>query len=212
MLLPLLLLGIPLLDECRSDRLEPAAVTVAEVFSGELASAMEAQWRPSWGRTYATVSPDDSLAAAAMVYSQGATAPEREAARETLVAHLVQVPPTGERWHLVISEESGVQLRMVRGFESCAPRITNRLQITDAIRDVGRRVGIRDARTLVVMVYVNVDGGVDDLRVDQSTGDFRLDQELAEIARRVRFRPAMVEGLPVPVWTRFPISVAPERR
>ena len=42
--------------------------------------------------------------------------------------------------------------------------------------------------------------------------DGRSDRELAEVARRLRFRPAMLEGIAVPFWTRFPISVAPVGR
>lgn len=38
-------------------------------------------------------------------------------------------------------------------------------------------------------------------------GDVGLDAEAVRVATRMRFRPARVEGFPVPVWVALPIAV-----
>jgi TonB family protein len=51
---------------------------------------------------------------------------------------------------------------------------------------------------------VGLEGEVEELRVDRGSGDHALDMAAMMVARGIRFRPALIEGFPVPnVWASF---------
>lgn len=61
----------------------------------------------------------------------------------------------------------------------------------------------RDARdygiegTVVLAATIRSDGRVSDVRIEQSSGDRRLDRSAADAVRRWRYEPALKDGLPV---------------
>ena len=57
----------------------------------------------------------------------------------------------------------------------------------------------------VLRILVNEDGGVDSVLVAEGSGHGALDSAAARGARRVRFAPALSQGIPIRVWARLPV-------
>lgn len=60
--------------------------------------------------------------------------------------------------------------------------------------------------TVEVWVYIDVEGKVQESRVNTSSGDERLDNAALRAAREFEFNPAQNRGDPVPVWVSVPIT------
>ena len=196
--------------ECRSTDLETLDGMISQVFSPELPSAVQELWRPSWGPTYASVFLSDADSLEAFIYSEGVTDSEREAVEDVLISNLVRRPIEDDYWRLVISNESGAAPGIVSGFTSCPPRVE--AWPVEAITEVGRRLNIQQRHTVVLRAFVNAQGWVEDVEVVESSGFLALDQGLADVVPQMRFRSARLEGIPVAVWSQFPITVQPPRR
>lgn len=83
-----------------------------------------------------------------------------------------------------------------------APTLANREEITEALRAVG---GGLEAR-VVLMLHVDRDGRVTEVRVQQGSGDQGLDDAALWIGERMRFEPAHHEGQPVAAWVTVPVT------
>ena len=197
-------------SECRSRSLVTLDGMISQVFSPELPSAVQELWRPSWGPTYARVFVSDADGLEAYIYSEGVTDSEREAVEEVLISNLVRRPPEDDYWRLVISNESGAAPGMLERFTSCPPRVE--AWPVEAINEVAKRLNIQQRHTVVFRAFVNTQGSVEDVVVVESSGFLALDQGLADVVPQMRYRSARVEGIPVAVWSQFPITVQPPRQ
>lgn len=68
---------------------------------------------------------------------------------------------------------------------------------------------LRDAGvqgTVNVWFFIRDDGGVGDVRIQESSGHPALDEAALRVARAMAFTPALNRGEPVPVWVAFPIT------
>jgi TonB family protein len=87
----------------------------------------------------------------------------------------------------------------------CEPRITNHRTVEQALTRVATQRGIPGVT--VVRVRVETDGSVSQVEVSRSSGHPLLDQDLADVAARMRFRPGQIDGFPIPVWSEIPLTV-----
>lgn len=89
-----------------------------------------------------------------------------------------------------------------------APSITNRSEVVAAMNEFYpadlRDMGI--GGTIRVYLFVTEEGVVSDVRIDESSGNNKLDDGALEVAKRFEFSPALNGDEPVAVWIAFPIT------
>lgn len=89
-----------------------------------------------------------------------------------------------------------------------APTILNREEIVAAMSaaypPLLREAGV--GGTARVYFFIDEEGRVRNVRLDQSTGHEALDEAALAVADRYRFSPALNRDDPVPVWVSFPIT------
>jgi TonB family protein len=89
-----------------------------------------------------------------------------------------------------------------------APSITNR---DDIVAEMERQYPplLRDAGvggTVRIMMFVDAEGVLTDLRIHESSGHQALDDGAMRVARTFRFNPALDGDTPVATWIQFPIT------
>ncbi len=82
------------------------------------------------------------------------------------------------------------------------PTLANREEITQAMRAVGAGIEAR----LVLLVHVDKNGQVADVRIQERSGDAGLDDAAEWIGEQMRFEPARHEGQPVAAWVTVPVT------
>lgn len=89
-----------------------------------------------------------------------------------------------------------------------APRIINREEVISALeRDYPPL--LRDAGIggqVNVWFFINTEGEVEELRIQESSGSEALDEAAIRVAATIRFTSALNRETPVPVWVAFPIT------
>lgn len=92
-----------------------------------------------------------------------------------------------------------------------APSILNRDEVVAAmVREYPPL--LRDAGiggTARIYFFIDKEGAVDQVRLDESSGHEALDTAALNVAGAFRFSPALNDGGPVPVWVSFPITFQP---
>lgn len=89
-----------------------------------------------------------------------------------------------------------------------APTIVNREEVVAAMVDAYPPL-LRDAGiggTVRVWFFIDEDGVVEDVRIDETSGHQALDRAAIEVAGVYRFTPALNQREEVPVWVQFPIT------
>ena len=89
-----------------------------------------------------------------------------------------------------------------------APSITNRQEVVSAMVQAYPPL-LRDAGiggTIRVYFFIEADGTVGSVQLDQSSGHAPLDEAALRVADVYRFSPALNREEPVPVWVSFPIT------
>lgn len=111
------------------------------------------------------------------------------------------------------SEKGATDLRAGPTFTpfTDAPAILNRDEVVGAmVREYPPL--LRDAGiggTARIYFFVDEDGAVEQVRLDESSGHEALDTAALNVAGAFRFSPALNDGEPVPVWVSFPITFQP---
>lgn len=102
---------------------------------------------------------------------------------------------------------------MTPGRRHCRPELANGDTLTMMMHRVLERhpeTGRHENQPLVkratVRLVVTRDGGVAYVEVERPTGDAFIDQNVEAIARRLRFRPATLDGTPFDVRFRFNLT------
>lgn len=82
------------------------------------------------------------------------------------------------------------------------PTLANRQEITDALRAVGSGMEAK----VVLMVHVDHQGRVRQVRIEESSGDEGLDDAALWVGERMRFEPATYQGRKVPAVVQVPVK------
>lgn len=175
---------------------------------------LSSAWGEAWGRTIGFIDPPrpadperpgvEPDPGGFRLLSEGVS----DALLDPIEAQLdsLLVRPVSEPVRFFVSEGDAVQIGIVDRFEACAPEFQNRAALRDLLIQRAGDFEDRRSKTAVVMVFVEASGQVSEVRIHQSSTHLDMDLAAAEVARVARFRPAMNEGIPVPVWTRFPVT------
>jgi TonB family protein len=148
--------------------------------------------------------PESSIEGAASdrARSDGEESSERDP-REQLVPDPAFDPDT-------VQPLTGEALRAEPAFTpfTVAPSITNRNEVIQAMTDSYPPL-LRDAGvggTVRVYFFINKEGVVEQVRLDDSSGHAALDDAALNVAGAYRFTPAQHFDEPVPAWVSFPIT------
>jgi TonB family protein len=160
-----------------------------------LAAALAESLRP---RAEAAAGPDDAS-------RTGDTASDTDTEAETSDAPASD-GPTGFRLAVDPTQE-GDRALALRPRWGCAPRVLNEPRIEQELRQVAQGVPTRSRRVVVLNIEVGLDGRPGAIRVQESSGDPILDRRVQGLAGLTRFEPALLDGVPVPVWVQMPFYV-----
>lgn len=90
--------------------------------------------------------------------------------------------------------------------EACPPELMNPEVVGEAVS----RAGVREPDRTVVMFRVGEGGRVHETRIVQRPHEFAARQAILGLGDHLLFRPALLDGFPVPVWVRIPIHTITE--
>ncbi len=117
---------------------------------------------------------------------------------------LILQPPEQERRH----REPSISEAPTFTPYTVAPSITNRQDVVRAMEEAYPPL-LRDAGiggTIRVYFFIEADGSVGSVQIDQSSGHEALDDAALRVADVYRFSPAKNREEAVPVWVSFPIT------
>ena len=207
------LLTLGLVKECRSI-LAPHPSPLAELLdSTSLQREVTDLWDSETGLVLAEV-PFSSPGAQDSVWVLSASLTGGQGAR--LQEILERAAPEGggpeETLYLFIGDENGPGVRRVRRFAACRPSLLRSPQIARRIQTESAGLGLREQHIVVLRMFVQADGSVGEVRINQSSGNSDVDLAAARVFRTASFEPARIEGLIVPVWIQLPVTFIPSRR
>lgn len=188
------------------DREPPALAALLD--SAGLHAAVAGHWKTNRAtRGYALVSiATDSAGnlrrASSIIDSD---LPDRTAAAlADIVAHRIQPDSIHARLHarVKVSLDSAPRFQVGRS-ESCRPELANRDEISRVLSAANSQAQ-RSGRT-VVLVLVTETGRVAETKIQESSGGDMIDGLAIGVARAMRFKPAMIDYTPVPVWVAIPV-------
>jgi TonB family protein len=107
---------------------------------------------------------------------------------------------------VLLGDEAGPSVRRLARIQTCEPEILNRTWITKRLSEEVKRLGLRESLKVGMEVMVRADGSVTEVQVRESSGNVEADHIAGVISRGISFRPALVEGIPAPIRTRFPVT------
>ena len=147
-------------------------------------------------------------------------AADRKTSIEQLTLNRVRVQPAGDpsSLRLKVTSDSVTRIQVGRS-ELCPAVLTENLDIVTNIatssgsRSGGRGRGASPAAPSVeppptphFSVLVDSTGRLLDLKMTQSSGDNGFDQRVQSGLQEKRFRPTLLDGVPIIAWTRWPLS------
>lgn len=194
-------------QQCVSDEFEPGATSIEQAFGPSIQERLLERWNPAWGRALAIVSNSDSIGLRVRAYSENGDSADMAEIVTVLHDALAVDVPADEPLRLLLHDGFEFAPRAVAEFTTCAPKIKNRTALGRELGEVARRFRIRETKVLRVMLWIDIEGRATEARLDQSSGAFDLDAAVLDVARGWSFEPAQNEGIPVPVWLRFPITL-----
>lgn len=193
-------------DECRSDRAADRRPLRAVADSAALQDAVQVFWTRETGPTLAAVVYDSTGALDTVrVHTAAAALPVAEVGRRVAEAARPRADTVGVIW-VLMGDEAGPRVRRLARIQMCGPEILNRNWISKRLSEEVKRLGLRESLTVGMEVMVHTDGRVSDVRVRESSGNVEADHIAGVISRGISFRPALLEGIPTPVFTRFPVT------
>ena len=195
---------------CRTDLAPSEAALTGVLDSAALQTRIAESWPPQSGRVVARVGGrTDGAADTARVWAATLDDQQRAEIRDALASSAAH--GREEVVSLFIGDEAGPAVRRVDGLRTCAPSIINRVVLAERISIEADGLNIPGPMTVRVLVFVQRTGIVEEVRIDESSGDTSVDLAAARVFRGVTFSPAQMEGIPVPVWAAFPVNFSPRR-
>lgn len=195
---------------CTSD-LSPSLLSLNEVLdSAAVERRLLTLWPAGAGLAVARIggaSGDDDEPV--VLWSESLT--EAQEAELTAALESASAMPldTDERAYVFIGDVAGPAPRRVDQLRRCAPDILDRRSLARRIAAEANGLGIERRVVVRLSVFVDADGSIAEVRVDESSGDINVDRAATRVFRGALFSPGQIEGIPVPVWASFPVTFTP---
>lgn len=104
-----------------------------------------------------------------------------------------------------------MSLRSIHRPPACPPQLLNAIALARLMADEAQARGVLGPVQVLVEAVVDRDGRVVEVRLVESSGIVPADRAALQVARRGRYRPATLAGIPVQVPVLFPIDFTPRR-
>lgn len=197
--------------ECSAPLVPHPAGAGELVDSAALRSAVEDAWLPGARLAVASLSWDSAgVPREPMVASADLPATAVATLAGAVQGAMRGDRPPGTRGYLVLGENGVVGIRRVARLGMCAPALLNRDDMIRRVSEAAGRVGVARYERIRLQARVLADGTVGEVRVDESSGDTRIDLAAARVFQEARFDPGRLQGAPIPVWVAFPVRLRPE--
>ncbi|MCI0434510.1 MAG: energy transducer TonB [Gemmatimonadetes bacterium] len=203
------LAAVPLAaQERRPPGLPPLAQVMDQAaLAADLATVGHA-WLPEKGEVVLSVQYDTVGVVARIRMVSGDVESERaDSLLELVRSRLLRQPPVPAdrpyrafRLKLVAGDPVTFAIEASR---SDVPRLLNRDEVQRLLQEQ-IRLGMRGE--VVVELFVNEHGAVERSRVYQSSLNQTVDAVAIKVARATQFDPGRIDGYPVPVWVRMPVT------
>lgn len=198
------------ITSCRSD-LAPNGMSLAEVVdSAALQRSLEGAW-PAGADLALAWLHYDSLENRSVVYVWAEAL--SEAARISLesVVEKASLPTykASQGVNLFLGNREGPAPRRVGRFRTCEPSIIRDNKLASRMKAEAGMLRLSRRVRIYVGALVGPDGTVEKVRIERSSGIVDADLAAARVIQTAIFRPAVLEGMRVRVWTRIPITLSP---
>lgn len=204
--------GPPSPADCRSDLPEDSIPLSTVIDSAATNEAIAALWRPATGLVIAQLRFDSVGAFDSARVITESLGPDVQADLKRVLGSAVEradaTSPDRRTVRLFIGNEEGPALRGVRRFRTCAPRILDQPALTARIQAEAPGLNLAPGMTVTtrLRVFLRPNGAVGTVRVEESSGNVLADAAAGRVFQTARFTPAVIEGIAVPVWVRFPVN------
>lgn len=195
---------------CRLN-LAPNGMSLAEVVdSAALQRSLEGAWPADAALALASLHYD-SLGNRTAVHVRGEALSEAAHTSLESVVEKASLPTykANQGVYLFLGNREGPAPRRVGRFPTCKPsiiwdnKLASRVKAETEMLRLSRRVQV------YVGVLVGPDGTVERVRIERSSGIVEADLAAARVIQTATFRPAVMEGMRVPVWMEIPITLSP---
>ena len=112
---------------------------------------------------------------------------------------------------MFIGDENGPGVRRVAQFAACRPSLLRSSEIARRIKAEADGFGLREQHIVVLRMFVQADGSVGEVRINQSSGNSDVDLAAARVFRTASLEPARRGCLTVPVSMQLPVTFVPRR-
>lgn len=195
---------------CTSDLLASVSPLNEVLDSASAHGLVHAFWPPGTGLVVAQMGGvSDGQPDSLRVWSETLTDQQKAELQRIVRSAARELPRGTAPVPIFIGDKDGPSLRRLDRLAMCAPVVLNKSVLEDRIAAEAEGLDIEDRSVVQVAVFVARSGLIGEVRVQESSGDVNLDLAAARVFRGVRFKPALVEGMAVPVWAAFPITIAP---
>lgn len=205
-------------DSCRSD-LEPADYSLASrVDSVAFVNAIDPSWFDGEQLAVLLIAYDSpGTASSAQVHSLSHQGIHPQSGSIEAAFLRLQRPRAAEEAEaLVLHKGNGMDAYFLKSVKICQPKIKNTRAVQGGASDGLRRRApdeiskIRGTRRFRARfsVHVGTDGSVIEIRMDTSSGNSAMDRAMHDaISDEAEFEPGYIEGIPVSLWARFPLTL-----
>ena len=191
--------------------LDPDSRSLSEFFDSAAVQRQVAElWPEGSGLVVASISLGEGDAADSVnIWSEYLEGLTRSRLRRVLGTAGSRGTNVNERVYLFVGDERGPAIRRVARLGGCAPVLVQEEETARRISSEVRGLGLEQRRVVRLFVFVQADGRVGEVRVDESSGHSGADAAAARVFRAARFSPARVEGIATSVWIKLPITFTP---
>ncbi len=185
--------------------------------SAIIASVVQREWDDDWGSVVGYLSSDSTsnLGKVTLYSTAPDPAPVQRLAQWMESARTGVAFPDSSSMSFVLADGKDMRPRSVTELKFCAPVVLNRNEIGGELHRQWKELEYRSLKdqTLLTLVwaFVEADGTVGKTEVRESSGIPEWDAIAVDAAQKANFVPALLEGVPYPVWVELPMTKQPGR-
>jgi len=198
-------------NTCRSDLAPSSAPLGAVVDSILLEQEIARHLPPGSTLTVASLSFEGGVVDSVRVWSETMSDSAQSQIAASIRGAIVSAPTDSDPVHMLLADTQGPALRRVQELRRCAPVLLRERDTGREIAAEANRLGLQERHVVRIWLFVQEDGTVADVRIDQSSGNTNFDLAAGRVFQSARFTPAQIEGIAVPVWISVPVTFTPRR-
>ncbi len=121
---------------------------------------------------------------------------------------------------LVLSQGDGLAPYFSESLERCPPKIRNRREMQETVRQTLRRMEPEEDRTMSrsgrfrtqFWIHIDTDGSIIETRIAQTSGNLAFDKAMYDaVSEGIEAESGYIEGIPISAWARFWLTIRSSR-